>query len=117
MKKHLSILFITLFVASVIAPLIAFDTCDMPCCAVEIETCCQVEKQMDCNMEMANCDTRIIVVLPCAPLNKVNQEIIPSIQSLKSNTSIVFHNNIIRMLMNQGFNPEPPPTFNHPLLI
>ncbi|MBL7014449.1 MAG: hypothetical protein ISR83_08510 [Candidatus Marinimicrobia bacterium] len=117
MKKTLSILFIVLFVGSTAAPLFEFDTCAMPCCALEVETCCQTEKQMDCKMEMTNCDTRILVMLPSAPLNQVNQEIVQVIEVLAPNLFSFIHDNIMHTVLNQALIPEPPPAFNFPLLI
>ena len=117
MKKSLSILFVLLFASGTIVPLFAIDTCDMPCCTVEIESCCQVEKQMDCKMEMGNCDSRIFVILPSAPLNIVNQEIIPLILSFVPNLFSVIHENTIPLVLNHALIPEPPPAFNLPLLI
>ena len=117
MKNTLSILFVVLFLGSTIAPLFAIDTCNMPCCAVEVETCCQIEKQMDCKMEMTNCDTRILVMLPSAPLNQVNQEIVPLIQSLTPNIFSFIQETITLTVLNRALIPKPPPAFNIPLLI
>gem|GEM_PF-422482 len=72
---------------------------------------------MDCKMEMADCDSRVLVMLPSAPLNTVTQEIIPMIQSLAPNTILILHENVTHSVLNQALIPEPPPAFNFPLLI
>ena len=117
MKKTVSILFILLFAGSTIAPLFAIDTCNMPCCAVEVESCCKVEKRMNCNMEMVNCETHILVMLPSAPMNRVNHEIIPIIEPLVTSSFLYLHENIFYMVLNRALIPKPPPAFNIPLLI
>ena len=71
-KQYISIISIALVGFICITPLLSIERCDMPCCKIVGGSCCDVEKSIECPMEMSECRVSAFFPLMGAPLNETD---------------------------------------------
>lgn len=117
-KRFISITLLALLTGVTAAPLFSFHDCDRPCCAEGQDTCCTMEVMETCTMSMDECNKQVFIPVLSAP-----------IAQYESSIDIADGDIVILQLLSRDFTysfltvneiihpPEPPPSFNLPLLV
>ena len=116
-KTIISIISILLVGIMTVTPLFSMENCEIPCCEQIELSCCNIDKPMDCPMEMANCEMSTFVPLIAAPLNEIDGQTHMDISMVGQTHS--FFENAPKQSVNQieHFQNHHPPNFYLPLLI
>ena len=116
-KSIISTISIILVGLMTVSPLVSMENCDSPCCEQIELSCCDMDKPMDCPMEMSNCEMSAFVPLIAAPLNEIDGKNLIDI-ALMGQTHSFFENAPIHFVNQQEhFQNHHPPNFYLPLLI
>ena len=120
LKRTISIGLVLIMALAMAAPILQID-CDMPCCEVEKMTCCDkgMDKEMSkaCKMDMKSCSMgSSFVPILSAPLHqfKMKTDLNVTLTIYVRASFRTYTINFNKVLISHP--PEPPPSYNLPLL-